>query len=229
MLLELSEEHKEHLSFLPQVDSAGQRAWGRCSVGWGGGQRQRLALNSLLTFIAVVAEFGRIAVEFLRRGANPKIYEGAARKLNVSSDTVQHGVEGLTYLLTESSKLMISELDFQDSVFVLGFSEELNKLLLQLYLDNRKEIRTILSELAPSLPSYHNLEWRLDVQLASRSLRQQIKPAVTIKLHLNQNGDHNTKVLQTDPATLLHLVQQLEQALEEMKTNHCRRVVRNIK
>ncbi|KAM9088723.1 COMM domain-containing protein 2 isoform X1 [Physeter macrocephalus] len=213
MLLDLSEEHKEHLAFLPQVDSA------------------------------VVAEFGRIAVEFLRRGSNPKIYEGAAskkgggtalktarrRKLSVSSDTVQHGVEGLIHLLTESSKLMISELDFQDSVFVLGFSEELNKLLLQLYLDNRKEIRTILSELAPDLPSYHSLEWRLDVQLASRSLRQQMKPSVTIKLHLNQNGDHNTQVLQTDPATLLHLVQQLEQALEEMKTNHCRRVVRNIK
>lgn len=67
------------------------------------------------------------------------------------------------------------------------------------------------------------------MKLASRSLRQQIKPSVTIKLHLNQNGDHSTKVLQTDPATLLHLVQQLEQALEEMKTNHCRRVVRNIK
>ncbi|XP_022438443.1 COMM domain-containing protein 2 isoform X2 [Monodon monoceros] len=134
MLLDLSEEHKEHLAFLPQVDSA------------------------------VVAEFGRIAVEFLRRGSNPKIYEGAARKLSVSSDTVQHGVEGLIHLLTESSKLMISELDFQDSVFVLGFSEDLNKLLLQLYLDNRKEIRTILSELAPDLPSYHSLEWRLDVQ-----------------------------------------------------------------
>ncbi|XP_054556713.1 COMM domain-containing protein 2 isoform X2 [Talpa occidentalis] len=174
MLLDLSEEHKEHLAFLPRVDCA------------------------------VVAEFGRIAVEFLRRGSNPKVYEGAARKLNVSSDTVQHGVEGLTYLLTESSKLM-------------------------LYLDNRKEIRTILNELVPDLPSYQNLEWRLDVQLASRSLRQQIKPSVTIKLHLHQNGDHNTKVLQTDPATLLHLVQQLEQALEEMKTNHCRRVVRNIK
>ncbi|XP_023071178.1 COMM domain-containing protein 2 isoform X2 [Piliocolobus tephrosceles] len=151
MLLELSEEHKEHLAFLPQVDSA------------------------------VVAEFGRIAVEFLRRGTNPKIYEGAARKLNVSSDTVQHGVEGLTYLLTESSKLMISELDFQDSVFVLGFSEELNKLLLQLYLDNRKEIRTILSELAPSLPSYHNLEWRLDVQGGGQNLIPSKKKKVCIK------------------------------------------------
>ncbi|KAM7160119.1 COMM domain-containing protein 2 isoform 1-T1 [Macrochelys suwanniensis] len=223
MLLVLSEEHKEHLGFLTQVDSA------------------------------VVGEFGRIAVEFLRKGTNPKIYEGAAitlswfskniflsccfvkgpsnyqGKLNVSSDIIQHGVEGLTYLLTEGSKLMISEIDFQDSVLVLGFSEELNKLLLQLYLDNRKEIRSILSELAPKLPSYHSLEWRLDVQLASRSLRQQIKPAVTVKLHLDQNEDQTTKILQTDPATLLHLIQQLEQALGEMKTNHCRRIVRNIK
>ncbi|XP_075617913.1 COMM domain-containing protein 2 isoform X6 [Balearica regulorum gibbericeps] len=150
-------------------------------------------------------------------------------KLNVGVDTIQHGVEGLTYLLTESSKLMISETDFQDSIHVLGFSDELNKLLLQLYLDNRKEIRSILSELAPKLPSYHSLEWRLDVQLASRSLRQQIKPAVTIKLHLHQNEDQTAQVLQTDPSTLLHLIQQLEQALGEMKTNHCRRIVRNMK
>lgn len=58
-------------------------------------------------------------------------------------------------------------MDFQDSIHVLGFSDELNKLLLQLYLDNRKEIRSILGELAPKLPSYHSLEWRLDVQVTS--------------------------------------------------------------
>ncbi|KAK6478646.1 COMM domain-containing protein 2 isoform X1 [Huso huso] len=206
MLLVLTDEHKEHLAFLPEVDSA------------------------------VVGEFGRIALEFLKKGSNSKIYEGAATvfffstgKLNVAVDTVQHGVEGLMYLLSESSKLMISEVDFQDSVVVLGFPEELNKLLLQLYLDNQKEIRNILSELAPNLPHYHNLEWRLDVQLASRALRQQIKPTVTFKLHLEQNGEESAKVLQTDPATLLHLIQQLEQALGEMKTTHCRRIVRNIK
>uniref|UniRef100_A0A8I5NHC1 COMM domain containing 2 n=2 Tax=Papio anubis TaxID=9555 RepID=A0A8I5NHC1_PAPAN len=164
MLLELSEEHKEHLAFLPQVDSA------------------------------VVAEFGRIAVEFLRRGTNPKIYEGAARKLNVSSDTVQHGVEGLTYLLTESSKLMISELDFQDSVFVLGFSEELNKLLLQLYLDNRKEIRTILSELAPSLPSYHNLEWRLDVQNNKKVMEMDALPVLRFCVNVKEKHGYKDQV-----------------------------------
>ncbi|KAM6063436.1 COMM domain-containing protein 2 isoform 1-T1 [Chlamydotis macqueenii] len=199
MLLVLSEEQKAHLGCLPRLGGA------------------------------AVGELGRLAVELLRRGAAPRACEAAARKLNIAADTIQHGVEGLTYLLTESSKLMISEVDFQDSIHVLGFSDELNALLLQLYLDNRKEIRSVLSELAPELPSYHSLEWRLDVQLASRSLRQQIKPAVTIKLHLNENEDQTAQVLQTDPSTLLHLIQQLEQALGEMKTNHCRRIVRNMK
>ncbi|XP_059424754.1 COMM domain-containing protein 2 [Carassius carassius] len=199
MLLVLSEEHKEHLGFLSEVDAS------------------------------VVGEFGRIAVEFLKKGSNPKIFEGAARKLNVSSESVQHGVEGLMYLLTESSKLMISEVDFQDSVLVLGFSEELNELLLQLYLENRKEIRQILGKLAPSLPHYHNLEWRLDVQLASRALRQQVKPTVTLKLHLEDGAKRRAHVLQTDPATLQHLIHELERALGELKSNHCRRILRNIK
>ncbi|KAM4629023.1 COMM domain-containing protein 2 [Polymixia lowei] len=200
MLLVLSDEYREHLVFLPKVEPA------------------------------VVVEFGRIAVEFLKRGINPKIYEGAARKLNFPMETVQHGVEGLMFLLTESSKLMISELDFQDSVLVLGFSKELNQVLLQLYVDNRKEIRSILTQLAPCLPSYHNLEWRLDVQLARRSLRQQVVPMVTMRLLLATDGGNNTsRVLQTDPSTLLHLIATLETALAAMKTNHARRILRNIK
>ncbi|XP_076879469.1 COMM domain-containing protein 2 [Brachyhypopomus gauderio] len=199
MLLVLSDEHKEHLGFLSEVDPV------------------------------VVGEFGRIAVEFLKKGSNSKIYEGAARKLNVPTQSVQYGVEGLMYLLTESSKLMISEVDFQDSVLVLGFSEELNTLLLQLYLENRVELRHIQSELGPSLPCYHNLEWRFDVQLASRTLRQQVKPTVTFKLHLERGGVRSARVLQTDPATLLHLIQELERALAEVKSNHCRRILRNIK
>ncbi|KAK7137396.1 hypothetical protein R3I93_017469 [Phoxinus phoxinus] len=199
MLLVLSEEHKEHLGFLSEVDSA------------------------------VVGEFGRIAVEFLKKGSNPKIFEGAARKLSVPAESVQHGVEGLMYLLTESAKLMVSEGDFQDSVLVLGFSEELNQLLLQLYLENRKEIRQILGKLAPSLPHYHNLEWRLDVQLSSRALRQQLKPSVTLKLVLEDGPSLRARVLQTDPSTLQHLIQELERALAELKSSHCRRVLRNIK
>ncbi|KAK6483891.1 COMM domain-containing protein 2 isoform X1, partial [Huso huso] len=184
----------------------------------------------------VVREFGRIALEFLKKGKYMKEQQVSSicllfeyKKVKLCVDTLQHGVEGLMYLLTESSKLMVLPRWFQDSVLVLGFPEELNKLLLQLYLDNQKEIRNILSELAPNLPHYHNLEWRLDVQNHYIVLRQQIKPTVTFKLHLEQNGEESAKVLQTDPATLLHLIHQLEQALGEMKTTHCRRTVRSNK
>ncbi|XP_042568164.1 COMM domain-containing protein 2-like [Cyprinus carpio] len=132
------------------------------------------------------------------------------------------------YLLTESCKLTISEEDFQDSVLVLGFSEELTELLLQLYLENRKEIRQILSKPAPSLPHYHSLEWRLDVQLSSRPLRHQLKPTVTLKLHLEDGARRSAHVLQTDPATLQHLIDELERALAELKSSHCRRILHNI-
>ncbi|AWP11557.1 putative COMM domain-containing protein 2 isoform 2 [Scophthalmus maximus] len=203
MLLVLSEEHKEHLSFLPKVDAT------------------------------VVLEFGRIALEFLRRGSSPKIYEAAARKLCVPVDTVQHGVEGLMFLMTESSKHMISEVDFLDSVLTLGFSDELNQILLQLYLQHHGQIRSILSQLPSTLPAYHNLEWRLDVQLASRSIRQQVVPMLTLRLLLTRGcggrGDHSSRILHADPSTLLHLISTLESALAAMKTSHSRRILRNIK
>nr|ACQ57998.1 COMM domain-containing protein 2 [Anoplopoma fimbria] len=202
MLLVLSEDHKEHLSFLPNVDAA------------------------------VVGEFGRIALEFLRRGSSPKIYEGAARKLCVPVEMVQHGVEGLMYLMTESSKHMISEVDFLDSVLVLGFGEELNQILLQLYLQHHSQIRSILSQLPSHLPAYHNLEWRLDVQLASRPIRQQVVPMLTMRLLMTgggDSGDLSRRVLQTDPSTLLHLISTLEAALAAIKTNHARRIFRSIK
>ncbi|PWA16115.1 hypothetical protein CCH79_00016845 [Gambusia affinis] len=214
MLLVLSEDHKEHLSFLTKTDGSGK--------------------NSLrLLRVEVVEEFGRIALDFLRKGTNPKIYEGAARgkadrsslpagKLCVPVEMVQHGVEGLMFLMTESSKHMISEVDFMDSVLALGFGEELNQSLLQLYVQHKHQVRSILSQLLCNQPAYHNLEWRLDVQLASRSVRHQIVPMVTIRLLLTRSSDvGSTKScmdLQTDPISLLHMISTLEAALAAVKT-----------
>lgn len=159
MLLVLSDEHREHLKYLTQVD------------------------------VNVVKEFCKISLDFIKKGVNRKVYHSAAQKLDVDVATIQHGVEGLMYLITECAKLMLSELDFHDSIMTLGFSEEINKELLQIYLDNRKEVRGIVSQLTIGLPNYHNLEWRFDVQLASRALHRQTEPQVLLKLHTKQNGE----------------------------------------
>ncbi|CAN9500795.1 unnamed protein product [Ophioblennius macclurei] len=197
MLLPLSEEHRQHLAFLRQVDGS------------------------------VVAEFGRIALEFLRRGSSPKIYEGAARKLSVPVETVQHGVEGLMFLMTESAKHTISEVDFLDSVLVLGLGNDLNQTLLQLYLQHRAEVSSVLKQLSCAPPAYCDLHWRLDVQLASRALRQQLIPRLTLSLR-RTGVTESEVVLQADASMLLHLVCTLENALHAARSGRARRFARSI-
>ncbi|KAJ8310437.1 hypothetical protein KUTeg_012302 [Tegillarca granosa] len=150
----------------------------------------------------MVREFCKISMEFIRKGEKPKVYQGAAQKLQVDAETVKNGVEGLMYLLTESSKLMLNEIDFQDSIMTLGFSTEMQQTLLQLYLQNRREIRT----------------------LASRSLRRQTTPNILFKLHTEDSGIRETHVLQTDPVNLVHLTKVLDEALQEIKSPYCRRI-----
>jgi len=81
----------------------------------------------------------------------------------------QTKVEGLPLLTCMHAVCpQISEVDFQDSVMTLGFSDALRGELLALYLEHRREIRQILNSLALDLPHYHNLEWRFDVQVDSK-------------------------------------------------------------
>ncbi len=89
-------------------------------------------------------------------------------------------------------------------------------------------MRTILSELSPSLPSYADLDWRLDVQVASRTMRNQVTPVYLLKLDLHPEPTQ-AFMLQTDYNNLKHLTKELENALNESKTGYFSRIMRNIK
>lgn len=200
MLLILSEQQKEHLKFLTSLE------------------------------LDIVLEFARISLDSILKGSsNPKIFQAAAQKLGVEVDTVKNGVSGLQNVFTESSRLMVGQIDFQDSIMTLGFSEEMIGALLKMYLENRKEIRNILGEMSLRTAHYYDLEWRFDVELASRSLQHQTNPVIIMRLHTKRGEKKSADILQTDPVNLIHLTSELENAMQEMKTAHCRRIVRNIK
>lgn len=198
MLLRLSPENLEHLEFLRDADEQ------------------------------LVNEFGSISLQFLSNGINRKIFKAAAQKLDVDVSIIEKAVVGLMKLFSEASKNGLQGSDFYDSLITLEFNTANARTLDKLYSECSKDTRHMLSQCAPSLPQYEDLEWRLDVKLATRCLHQQLTPNVLLKFHIKDGEKQECKVLQTDPVNLIHTTQVLEEALGELKTKHVRRIVRTV-
>eukprot|EP00037_Helgoeca_nana_P008087 m.72270 g.72270 ORF g.72270 m.72270 type:complete len:250 (-) comp18714_c0_seq3:445-1194(-) len=199
-LLVLSPEHKKHLQLLTSIDEE------------------------------AVLEFGRLALDFVLKGVNPKVFSAAGKKLGVNPADVQNGVHGLMFLFSESAKLKMTEMDFNDSVMILGFPEGLHTLLLELFKEHCEVLRRVAGHLTMSLPTYTDLKWRIDAQIGSRTLQHEVEPTVVLQIDtIDQNSDPASIVLQTDPTTLAHLTAQLEAALKAVKMSHYRRITRAIK
>jgi len=179
----------------------------------------------------VIAQIIEIALQCIRSGASKSSYKSFAEKLKLNNvEDVEFMIEGLIFLLTESSKNYIPELDFLDSIITLGFTKEGMGLLKDTYLKTREEIRKIASEISVEIPAYKNLEWRLDIEIASRSLRRQVNPTYLFKLETeNGKGESEVQFLQTDVINLKHLVSELENALNESRSGYVRRISRNVK
>ncbi|CAK9794741.1 COMM domain-containing protein 2 [Anthophora plagiata] len=180
----------------------------------------------------VLQDFCKLALDYLQKGPNIKLYNAAAQKLEVDVSVIKNSVEGLVNLLLEGCRYKLSSEDFRDSVISLGFSEQQEVILSKLYNVKKDEISDTLKNIGFKLPEYHDMEWRFEVQVASRTLLKQVAPLITLDLSI-KNSDKNENIehvlLQTDPVNLLHLTQQLEEALAEGRSQHIRRLSRVIK
>ncbi|XP_070148817.1 COMM domain-containing protein 2-like [Polyergus mexicanus] len=202
MLLTLKPDHKKHVLFLIEQSPP------------------------------VLQDFCKLAVDYLQKGPNVKVYKAAAQKLNVELNAIKNSVEGLANLLLESCKHKLNAEDFRDSVIALGFTEEKEAIVSKLYSVKKDEISNALEEIGFKLPEYYDMEWRFEVQTASRSLLKQVAPLITLDLSL-KNPDNSDEIehvlLQTDPINLLHITQELEEALQESRSLHIRRISRAVK
>ncbi|KAG5309124.1 COMD2 protein, partial [Pseudoatta argentina] len=202
MLLTLKPDHKKHMLFLVEQSSP------------------------------VLQDFCKLALDYLQKGPNVKVYNAAAQKLNVELDVIKNSVEGLVNLLLESCKYKLSTEDFRDSIVALGFTEDKEAILSKLYSIKKDEVSDALEEIGFKLPRYHDMEWRFEVQTASRSLLKQVAPLISLDLSL-KNPDNPEEIehvlLQTDPTNLLHITQELEEALQESRSQHIRRISRAVK
>lgn len=160
------------------------------------------------------------------------MYATAADKLSIEIDSVQNCIYGLVNLLLLSCKHGLGESDFRDSILTLGFNTEQQNILHKFYESKKREILEIISKLKVNEPHYHDLNWRFEVQVASRSLLEQVTPLITLDLTLktlkNDLSDTQHLHLQTDVTNLVHITQQLENALFESRSKHSRKIQRSL-
>lgn len=112
---------------------------------------------------------------------------------------------------------------------MVGIFEQLANVIANNVLKSSNILQNYLSNMRIETLSYKNLEWRLDVKLATRSLLEILEPEVILKFEFNTgNEKKEAKIFQTDLVNLNNLTNNLEEALNEIKSNHCRRIFRNI-
>lgn len=172
-----------------------------------------------------------------------------AGKLETTFECVKGCLDALVCLLIDSTKLHTTEEDFQ-SLRNLQFTDGQIAILWQFVNSKRNLVENILKHSNDSELHFRDLEWRLEAKVASRAMHKQATPVIAMKLHLDsevvnehkeklqRNGDApeeefsepNTRkevLLQTDPTSLIHLIQVLEQALIDSKTHRVRNFVKS--
>ena len=185
--------------------------------------------------VDIVVEFCKICLEFLQSGSNKRLFGGASKVLKVDVEVVGRGVQGLSYFFTESALHKISALDFLDSCMLLGFAPAASEILQKFYLQYCALIRDLEKASDFSLLSYSDLAWRLDVEIGKRALRNYAKPKLTIRLDLSKPsvaGEHppvEPHYFEADLESVQAICKQLEAALQASKSEHARRMQRNVK
>jgi hypothetical protein len=137
---------------------------------------------------AVARELVRVSAVFIRKGHNRRVVDKAAAKLGVAPEAINAMVAASARYLSECARADATERDVQDSAALLKLppAGDVPAALCEVYAAAKQEIRTVLSRVSFALPQYANLEWRLDVELGSRCMRNQVTPMYLLKLETNE-------------------------------------------
>lgn len=148
-------------------------------------------------------------------------------KMNVIEKTIKTQIK---MNLNNKLTIQLKEKEINESLELVGIKQELIKIINTSITDNQEQIKSYLRNLRMEVPSYSNLEWRVDIKLSTTTDRKIIEPEINFKLNLvkGDNKQEEAHILLTDVVNLVHLTNGLEEALNEIKTNYCRRVFRNI-
>ncbi|KAF0740475.1 hypothetical protein Ae201684P_017017 [Aphanomyces euteiches] len=147
-----------------------------------------------------------------------------ASSVGLTPETMERAVMGLSAILTECAKKDISSNDLILSIVDLNLSPEQVAVVVQFYTENKEQIKASVAwNPALGVPEFHSIDWRLDLELGSRTQHHIEKPVLTIQLGTSAAEKQQ---LQCDYKQLISLTQSLKEALKATQTPHGSRMQR---
>lgn len=212
----------------------------------------------------VVAEFCKIAVNYLSKGGRvgEKSLQSAAKKLGLELMQIKNAVEALSHVLILCAGSGLDSADVVDSLLTAGLNQSSAETVETFFADNRNFLRAAVEktaeESAPTgtIAHYKDLEWRIQVEIGSRALRNQFIPKVLCKLKTTRrrretdsspysdfddedaedgiaSRNAGTEVveshlLEIPPRDLVDITKTLEEALRVARSSRSRRIMRSV-
>lgn len=191
-----------------------------------------------------IRDFCKAVRDMIVKGSvNSRLYTSASQKLGWDAETARRAFEALGALLLEAAKGNLAGEEFERSI-PLAFEQmdaEARKALAEFYSENVSQLRAALGEVSMSVPEYADLEFRAECGIARRGARESFEPSATLRLRVCEpqsqsqsqsqlvNSSLQTHLFESDPATLRHIIEQLEEAQRTMKLSYVKRVLRYVK
>eukprot|EP01006_Ploeotia_vitrea_P049393 TRINITY_DN67334_c7_g5_i1.p1 TRINITY_DN67334_c7_g5~~TRINITY_DN67334_c7_g5_i1.p1 ORF type:complete len:293 (+),score=98.09 TRINITY_DN67334_c7_g5_i1:104-982(+) len=174
-----------------------------------------------------MTQFCQVAVDHVTKGSlSSSRYAQVAKSVDGEVAQVKTALAALSSLFIQCAKRNVGEADVRKALEELEGMEKHAAQVAECYGRQKARLRAVLAgEFAMRLPHYVDLDWRIDVEVGSRALRNQVKPTMMLNLKTTEKDT----LLQADYAVAKHVCDELEQAMKQANTAHSRRIIKYIR
>jgi len=172
--------------------------------------------------------FASTAVAFLLSEDKGTPLRALAATVKSRPEQIQKTVSGLANILLESAKARLSLASFRRAIHTLSLNTEQSAVLHEVLEQHSQDICHSAEMTGMPIPHYSHIDWRLEVEIASRTSRNSAAPKFSLRLDLDEPGQSQAIPMECSQSTLLHVQKQLEAALSEESSVHSKRFQRYI-
>lgn len=108
----------------------------------------------------------------------------------------------------------------------LELSEKVLATIHEIYQKHEREFEDLLRGAKMDSAQFRDLQWRLETEIGSRSLRKNSTPRVVLSLGLDRHGQTENTALVSDIPNIIHFSHMVEQALSEGRSQNSRKLQR---